>query len=46
MNRGKVLMYELRRFNVDFYILLLISKKRDEIGMFWLILKRVGNGLF
>ena len=39
-------MCELRRLDVEFDIFWLISKKRDENGMFWLILKRVGNGLF
>ena len=46
VNCGKVSMCELRRLDVEIDIFWLISKKRDENGMFWLILKRVGNGLF
>ena len=46
VNCGNVSMCELRRLDVEFDIFWLISKKRDENGMFWLILKRVGNGLF
>ena len=43
---GKVSMCELRRLDVEIDVFWLISKERDENGMFWLILKRVGNGLF
>ena len=43
---GNVSMCELRRLDVEFDTFWLISNKRDEIGIFWLILERVENGLF